>query len=83
MNTGGTFGFERILKFNGSFFEDATAFELPKAQLEVLYATAEGEYGRTGEKGKHLPKLTYIWQAPNCKKIYFKKDLEYKKYFIF
>jgi hypothetical protein len=32
----GTFGFEHILKFNGSFFENATAFELPKAQLETL-----------------------------------------------
>jgi hypothetical protein len=46
MNTGGTFGFERILKFNGSFFEDATAFELPKAQLEVLYAAAAKDWSQ-------------------------------------
>jgi very-short-patch-repair endonuclease len=44
MNTGGTFGFEHILRFNGSFFEDATAFELPKAQLEVLYAAAAKDW---------------------------------------
>jgi hypothetical protein len=30
MNTGGTFGFEQILRFNGSFFTEATAFDLPK-----------------------------------------------------
>ncbi len=46
MNTGGTFGFERILKFNGSFFEDATAFELPRAQLEVLYAAAAKDWSQ-------------------------------------
>jgi hypothetical protein len=46
MNTGGTFGFEHILKFNGSFFEDATAFELPKAQLEVLYAAAAKDWSQ-------------------------------------
>jgi very-short-patch-repair endonuclease len=46
MNTGGTFGFERILRFNGSFFEDATAIELPKAQLEVLYAAAAKDWSQ-------------------------------------
>ena len=46
MNTGGTFGFEQILRFNGSFFEDATAFELPKAQLEVLYASAAKDWSQ-------------------------------------
>jgi hypothetical protein len=46
MNTGGTFGFERILRFNGSFFEDATAFELPKAQLEILYAAAAKDWSQ-------------------------------------
>jgi hypothetical protein len=46
MNTGGTFGFERILRFNGSFFEDATAFELPKEQLEVLYAAAAKDWSQ-------------------------------------
>jgi hypothetical protein len=46
MNTGGTFGFERILRFNGSFFEDATAFELPQAQLEVLYAAASKDWSQ-------------------------------------
>jgi len=44
MNTGGTFGFERVLQFNGSFFKDATAFDLPKAQLEVLLAAAEKDW---------------------------------------
>jgi hypothetical protein len=46
MNTGGTFGFERILRFNGSFFEDATAFELPKEQLEILYAAAAKDWSQ-------------------------------------
>jgi very-short-patch-repair endonuclease len=46
MNTGGTFGFERVLRFNGSFFEEATAFELPKAQLEVLYAAAAKDWSQ-------------------------------------
>ncbi len=46
MNTGGTFGFERILRFNGSFFEDATAFDLPKEQLEVLYAAAAKDWSQ-------------------------------------
>ncbi|GAB4371135.1 MAG: hypothetical protein Kow00121_12400 [Elainellaceae cyanobacterium] len=44
MNTGGNFGFERIMQFNGSFFADATAFDLPKAQLEVLYEAAEKDW---------------------------------------
>ncbi|XHX79541.1 MAG: class I SAM-dependent DNA methyltransferase [Stenomitos frigidus ULC029] len=44
MNTGGNFGFERILQFNGSFFADATAFALPKAQLETLYEAAEKDW---------------------------------------
>ncbi|MGC9526557.1 MAG: DNA methyltransferase [Limnospira sp.] len=44
MNTGGNFGFERILRFNGSFFEDAKAFDLPKEQLEVLYAAADKDW---------------------------------------
>jgi len=46
MNTGGTFGFERILKFNGSFFEDAKAISLPKEQLEVLYAAAAKDWSQ-------------------------------------
>jgi type I restriction-modification system DNA methylase subunit len=46
MNTGGTFGFERILRFNGSFFEDATAFDLPKEQLEILYAAAAKDWSQ-------------------------------------
>ena len=44
MNTGGNFGFERVLQFNGSFFEAATAFDLPKEQLEVLYAAAAKDW---------------------------------------
>jgi hypothetical protein len=46
MNTGGTFGFERILWFNGSFFEDATGFDLPKEQLEILYAAAAKDWSQ-------------------------------------
>lgn len=46
MNTGGSFGFERILRFNGSFFENATAFALPKSQLEVLYAAAAKDWSQ-------------------------------------
>jgi hypothetical protein len=46
MNTGGTFGFEKILRFNGSFFTEATAFELPKEQLEVLYAAAAKDWSQ-------------------------------------
>ncbi len=46
MNTGGTFGFEKILRFNGSFFTEATAFDLPKEQLEVLYAAAAKDWSQ-------------------------------------
>jgi hypothetical protein len=46
MNTGGTFGFEHILRFNGSFFEDARAFALPKEQLEILYAAAAKDWSQ-------------------------------------
>ncbi len=46
MNTGGTFGFERVLRFNGSFFEEAKAFELPTEQLEVLYAAAAKDWSQ-------------------------------------
>lgn len=45
MNTGGKlFGYGQILQFNGSFFEAATAFDLPKEQLEVLYAAAAKDW---------------------------------------
>jgi hypothetical protein len=46
MNTGGTFGFERVLQFNGSFFDQATALPLPKEQLEVLYAAAAKDWSQ-------------------------------------
>jgi hypothetical protein len=46
MDTGGNFGFEKILQFNGSFFENATAFELPKEQLEVLLQAAEKDWSQ-------------------------------------
>ncbi len=46
MNTGGSFGFERILRFNGSFFADATAFELPKEQLETLFRAADKDWSQ-------------------------------------
>ncbi|HEY9907513.1 MAG TPA: DNA methyltransferase, partial [Thermosynechococcaceae cyanobacterium] len=44
MNTGGSFGFERILRFNGSFFANATAFDLPQAQLEILHEAADKDW---------------------------------------
>jgi len=46
MNTGGNFGFERVLRFNGSFFENARAIPLPKEQLEVLYAAAAKDWSQ-------------------------------------
>jgi hypothetical protein len=46
MNTGGSFGFERILRFNGSFFANATAFELPKAQLETVFRAADKNWSQ-------------------------------------
>ncbi len=46
MNTGGSFGFERVLQFNGSFFENATAIALPKEQLEILYAAADKDWSQ-------------------------------------
>ncbi|MBW4483002.1 MAG: class I SAM-dependent DNA methyltransferase [Tildeniella torsiva UHER 1998/13D] len=46
MNTGGTFGFERVLKFNGSFFEDATAIALPQEQLQTLLEAAEKDWSQ-------------------------------------
>jgi len=44
MNNGGNFGFEKILKFNGSFFENATAFELSADQLRILLQAAEKDW---------------------------------------
>ncbi|GCL37842.1 type II restriction enzyme, methylase subunit; N6 adenine-specific DNA methyltransferase protein [Sphaerospermopsis reniformis] len=44
MNTGGRFNFDEIPQFNGSFFADATAFDLPKEQLEVLYEAANKDW---------------------------------------
>ncbi len=46
MNTGGTFGFEPILQFNGSFFAQATAFELPAEQLQVLLQAAQKDWSQ-------------------------------------
>lgn len=46
MNTGGNFGFARVLRFNGSFFDQATAIPLPKEQLEVLYAAAAKDWSQ-------------------------------------
>lgn len=46
MNTGGNFGFERVLRFNGSFFDHAPAIPLPKEQLEVLYAAAAKDWSQ-------------------------------------
>lgn len=44
MNTGGEFNFDEIPQFNGSFFAHATAFDLPKEQLEVLYEAANKDW---------------------------------------
>ncbi|MDD1413179.1 hypothetical protein MEN41_00505 [Dolichospermum sp. ST_con] len=44
MNIGGEFNFDEIPQFNGSFFANATAFDLPKAQLEVLYEAANKDW---------------------------------------
>lgn len=44
MNTGGEFNFDEIPQFNGSFFAHATAFDLPKEQLEVLYEAAKKDW---------------------------------------
>lgn len=46
MNTGGTFGFNKILKFNGSFFADSTAFDLPVEQLEILLQAAQKDWSQ-------------------------------------
>ena len=46
MNRGGSFGFEKVLKFNGSFFENATAIALPKEQLEILYGAAAKDWSQ-------------------------------------
>ena len=44
MNTGGEFNFDEIPQFNGSFFAHATAFDLPKEQLEVLSEAANKDW---------------------------------------
>mgnify|MGYP000364871600 FL=1 len=44
MNAGGRFGFERILRFNGGFFSDCSAFELTKGQLETLCRAADKDW---------------------------------------
>ncbi|MBD2384959.1 class I SAM-dependent DNA methyltransferase [Cylindrospermum sp. FACHB-282] len=46
MNIGGTFGFDAILKFNGSLFADADAFDLPKPQLEILLQAASKDWSQ-------------------------------------
>jgi hypothetical protein len=40
MNTGGNFAFDKFLRFNGSLFSDATAFNLKKEQLEILLSAS-------------------------------------------
>ncbi len=44
MNTGGEFDFDVIPQFNGSFFANAIAFDLPREQLEVLYEAAQKDW---------------------------------------
>ncbi len=44
MNTGGKFNFDAIPQFNGSFFANAIAFDLPREQLEVLSEAAQKDW---------------------------------------
>ena len=44
MNTGGKFNFDAIPQFNGSFFTNAIAFDLPWEQLGVLYEAAQKDW---------------------------------------
>jgi hypothetical protein len=44
MNTGGDFNFDTIPQFNGSFFANAIAFDLPRNELEVLYEAAQKDW---------------------------------------
>jgi very-short-patch-repair endonuclease len=45
MNLGEPFGFsDRLLRFNGGLFAEATAFELTQAQLEVLLKAAQRDW---------------------------------------
>ncbi|XGB39839.1 MAG: class I SAM-dependent DNA methyltransferase [Cyanobacteria bacterium LVE1205-1] len=44
MNTGGEFNFDAIPQFNGGFFANAIAFDLPREQLEVLYEAAQKDW---------------------------------------
>ena len=44
MNTGGKFNFDAIPQFNGSFFANAIAFDLPREQLEVLHEAAQKDW---------------------------------------
>lgn len=44
MNTGGKFNFDAIPQFNGSFFANAIAFDLPREQLEVLFEAAQKDW---------------------------------------
>ena len=44
MNTGGKFNFDAIPQFNGSFFANAVAFDLPQEQLQVLHEAAEKDW---------------------------------------
>ncbi|MEA5567648.1 class I SAM-dependent DNA methyltransferase, partial [Anabaena sp. UHCC 0399] len=46
MDTGGTFGFDAILKFNGSLFADTEAFDLPKEQLKMLLQAAQRDWSQ-------------------------------------
>lgn len=46
MDKGGTFGFDAILRFNGSLFADAEAFDLPKEQLEMLLQAAKRDWSQ-------------------------------------
>lgn len=46
MDKGGTFGFDAILRFNGSLFADAEAFDLPKEQLEMLLQAAQRDWSQ-------------------------------------
>jgi len=44
MNTGGEFNFDAIPQFNGSFFANVIAFDLPKEQLKILHEAATKDW---------------------------------------
>jgi hypothetical protein len=46
MDTGDVFGWQKLLRFNGHFFQDAEALPLDHADLAVLAKAAEADWGK-------------------------------------